>query len=107
MLERLAALDVDTYLTAHGKGVFEGDPEIIERYVNVIFKREEILLDFLKEGPKTLDEVTRQGIIYGPPKIMMGFWDLALSDKSMMEEHLQRLLDQGKAVQEGERFCLS
>ncbi|MBW1786304.1 MAG: MBL fold metallo-hydrolase [Deltaproteobacteria bacterium] len=105
-LEYLAALDVDTYLTAHGKGVYEGDPETIKRYMGVIFEREEMLLEFLEEGPKTLEEITRKGIIYGPPKIIMGFWDLALSEKYMMSKHLRRLQDQGNVILEGEHFHL-
>ena len=39
-LERLAKIDADVYLVSHGKaGVLDGDPEHIQRYINVIYQR--------------------------------------------------------------------
>jgi glyoxylase-like metal-dependent hydrolase (beta-lactamase superfamily II) len=42
-LERLKTFEVETYLTAHGKGILEGDSGHIDRYLEVIFLREEKL----------------------------------------------------------------
>ncbi|MFH1350615.1 MAG: MBL fold metallo-hydrolase [Pseudomonadota bacterium] len=105
-LERLANVDADIYLTAHGKGIYEADPELIYQYLETIKSREERLLEFLSEGPKTLDEVTRKGIIYGPPKVVAGYWDLSTSERSMMSKHLDRLKDQGRVYMEGGRYYL-
>ena len=74
-LERLKTFEVKTYLTAHGKGILEGDPGHIDRYLEVIFQREEKLIDLLNKGPKTLDQVVQEGIIYGN-KSPIGPWDL-------------------------------
>lgn len=94
-LIRLEKIDVDYYLTAHGKvGVYEGDPKYIRDYLDVVVKREEKLIEFLQEGPKTIQEITDRGIIYnnrGP----IGSWDLSLSEKRMMEKHLAVLQKQG------------
>jgi glyoxylase-like metal-dependent hydrolase (beta-lactamase superfamily II) len=104
-LNRLAAIEADTYLTAHGKGIFPGSPELILNYRDSIFRREEQLLDLLTRGPRTLAEITAEGIIYGKPK-SLGAWDLSLSERMMMKRHLERLEQQGKVFLDGNRFCL-
>lgn len=104
-LERVASIDVDTYLTAHGKGIYEGNPAHIHRYLETIWGREEKLLGFLDKGPRTLDEITRESIIYGKRKTIAQ-WDLSLSERSMMKKHLERLERQGRALKEGDRYHL-
>jgi glyoxylase-like metal-dependent hydrolase (beta-lactamase superfamily II) len=104
---RLAAIDVDAYLVAHGKeGVLDADPAHIHRYLAVIRKREEKLLDFLASGPKSLDEVTAQGIIYGGRTLTDGAWELSLSERSMMLKHLERLERQGTVRRDNGRYYL-
>ena len=103
-LHRLAAIPVETYLTAHGKGIFDGDPDHILRYLRVIKYREEKLVDLLSSGSKSLDQITQAGIIYGPPKIIAGCWDLSLSEKAMMKKHLERLQRQGRVTLESGLF---
>lgn len=99
-LRRIAAIDVDVYLVAHGReGVLDGDPAHIRRYMDVIYVREEKLLTLLASGPKTLDEITAEGIIYEGRTLAGGAWDLTISERFMMEKHLQRLRDQ-EAVRE-------
>ncbi len=105
-LHRLAAVPVETYLTAHGKGIFDGDPDHILRYLKIIESREERLLDLLSSGSKSLDQITQAGIIYGPPKIIAGCWDLSLSEKAMMKKHLQLLQQQGRVTLEAGLFHL-
>ena len=105
-LKRLEKIDVDYYLTAHGKvGIYEGDPQYIRDYLNVIFKREEKLVDFLQEGPKTIQEITSRGIIYknrGP----IDSWDLSQSEKRMMLKHLEVLIKKGKVCYDDDRYFL-
>ncbi len=105
---RLAAIDVDVYLVAHGKeGVLEGDPAHIHRYLDVIGQREERLLDFLASGPRNLDEVAAQGIIYGGRSLTEGAWELSLSERTMMLRHLDRLERQGTVRRENGRYHLA
>ena len=103
-LKRLMTIPADIYLTAHGKGVHEGDPEIIEQYLGSIAAREERLLEFLRKGPATLDRITDQGIIYGRTK-SIGAWNLAVSERHMMHKHLARLMRLGRVFREGDRYC--
>jgi len=91
-LQRLAKIEADVYLVSHGKaGILDGDPIHIQRYIQVIYQREEKLLAFLASGPKTIQEVTDHGVIYGGHKLATGAWDLSKSEKSMMQKHLERL----------------
>ena len=104
-LKRLKTFEVETYLTAHGRGVLEGDPGHIDRYLEVIFQREEKLIDFLNRGPKTLDQVVQEGMIYGnrPP---LGPWDLTVSERAMIVKHLSRLVGMNRVKKEGAVYIL-
>lgn len=106
-LQRLAKIDADVYLVSHGKdAILDGDPAHINRYMDVIFKREQKLLDFLTAGPKTMEEVTAHGIIYGGHTLSDGAWELGTSERSMMKKHLERLERLGKARLESGRYHL-
>ena len=100
-LQRVAAIDADIYLVAHGKeGVLDGDPIHIQRYLDVIYTREERLLALLTSGAKTLDEIAAEGIIYGGRNVSGGAWELALTERIMMDKHLRRLEDRGTIREE-------
>ncbi len=104
-LEFLKTFEVETYLTAHGKGILEGDPGYIDRYLEVIFLREEKLIHLLRKGAKTLDQIVQQGIIYRN-KSPIGPWDLTLSEKAMILKHLSRLVRMSRVEQEGDLYTL-
>jgi glyoxylase-like metal-dependent hydrolase (beta-lactamase superfamily II) len=96
-LNRLAEIDVDVYLVSHGKEpILEGDPVHIQRYLDVLYKREEKLLEFITSGPKSIADVVAHGIIYGGHTLSSGAWDLSMSEESMMRKHLDRLERLGK-----------
>ena len=106
-LQRLAKIEADVYLVSHGKeAILDGDPAHIDRYMGVIFQREEKLLAFLGSGPKTMEEITAHGIIYGGHTLSDGAWELSMSEQSMMKKHLERLERLGKAKQEDGRYHL-
>jgi len=106
-LKRLAKIDADVYLVSHGKeGVLDGDPAHIERYLDVIYQREDKLLAFLASGPKTIAEITDHGIIYGGHKLASGAWDLSISEMAMMIKHVERLERLGRVRQEDGRYLL-
>ncbi|MBW1848296.1 MAG: MBL fold metallo-hydrolase [Deltaproteobacteria bacterium] len=106
-LKRLIKIDADTYLSAHGKiGVYEGDPQYIQDYLDTVYDRENKLLYFLKSGPKTLQEITDQGIIYGD-RTVIGNWNLKKSEKAMMKKHLIRLGRMEKIRNENGHYILN
>ena len=104
-LERLKGYEAETYLTAHGKGVYEGDPTLIERYVKIIHLRENNLVELLNRGPKTFDQIVKEGIIYGKDPASLGPWDFLISERVMIAKHLSRLLNQGRILKEGNFFA--
>ena len=106
-LQRLSKIEADVYLVSHGKdAMLDGDPAHIDRYLDVIYQREEKLLAFLASGPKTMEEITAHGIIYGGHTLADGAWELSLSERSMMKKHLERLERLGKAGKEDGRYYL-
>jgi hydroxyacylglutathione hydrolase len=105
-LERMKEIKADTFLTAHGKGIYEGDPAYIDRYLGIIFDREDRLIDFLSRGPKTLEEIITEGIIYGKNPAFLGAWDLTLSERMMIVKHLNRLMEKGKLKKEEKFYIL-
>ncbi len=107
-LQRLAKIDADVYLVSHGKeGILDGDPAHIHRYIDVIYQREEKLLTFMASGPKILQEITAHGIIYGGHRLTNGAWDLSISEKSMMQKHLERLERIGSVQKENGSYKLN
>lgn len=103
-LERIMKIDADTYLSAHGKyGIYEGNPAIIQQYLDVFYQRENRLLESLINKPRTIDEITDLGIIYGKRKVS-GAWDLMTSEKKMMKKHIERLIREGKVRQDSEYY---
>jgi glyoxylase-like metal-dependent hydrolase (beta-lactamase superfamily II) len=105
-LERLKTYPVDLYLTSHGRGILEGDPAHIDRYRRMIEVREEKLVEFLRRGPRTLDQIVREGIIYGKKSITVGPWELSHSERMMMIKHLARLMDHSRVCKDGEDYVL-
>ncbi|MBN1613766.1 MAG: MBL fold metallo-hydrolase [Deltaproteobacteria bacterium] len=103
-LERLKTYDARTYLTAHGRGVYEGRPEVIDRYLESIYLREEKLLAFLADGPKTLEQIALERIVYGEHAITGGPWDLLITERGMMAKHLERLIARGGVKRRGDFF---
>jgi glyoxylase-like metal-dependent hydrolase (beta-lactamase superfamily II) len=106
-LERLKEIKAETYLTAHGKGIYEGNPEYIDRYLKMIFDREARLIDLLRQGPKTLDQITSEGIICGKDPASLGVWDLTISERMMIAKHLDRLIRLEGVRKEGDLYVLS
>ena len=107
-LQRLAKIDADVYLVSHGKAaILDGDPDHIHRYLEVIYQREEKLVDFLATGPKTIQQITDHGVIYGGHKLSTGAWDLSKSEKSMMLKHLERLQRFARVKKENGAYMLA
>jgi glyoxylase-like metal-dependent hydrolase (beta-lactamase superfamily II) len=105
-LERIKSYDVQTYLSAHGRGIYEGHPEVVDRYLDVIFFREEKLLAFLADGPKTLEQIAQERIVYGEHTVTGGPWDLIITERAMMAKHLDRLIARGVVRRHGDCFVM-
>ena len=102
-LEHLKSFPADFYLTSHGKGIFKGHPGFIDRYIEIIFEREDKMVRFLKTGPKTINQIVNEGIIYEKKSISVGPWNLTASEGFMVAKHLERLIRRGR-VQKREKL---
>ena len=91
-LERVRDIEADWYATFHHIGVLEGREaylERLERFASVIGKREERLLEYLRE-PHTLDEVVAHRFVYRPGDAVP-FADAV--ERRSMAQHIERLLE--------------
>ncbi len=93
-LARLRDLDgVRAFVTSHEAGVVREDLRgTVERFTDVLWQREEKLLEFL-ERPRSLDEIARAWIVYGRryDKIPWQYH----AERVMMEQHAERLAQLG------------
>jgi hydroxyacylglutathione hydrolase len=90
------------FLTSHETGVFMGDPgKLWDDYLNVIFKRECRLLEFLNE-PRTMEEIVGAWIVYGRQREPKAFFEFA--ERALMKKHLERLIRLGTVFKEGDRY---
>lgn len=91
-------------LTGHLEPVTEGIEERFNKYLEVLEKRDELLLDFLKE-PKTLEEIVDAKLIYRkhpePVEVYRRFEEL------MIAKHLISLEKNGLVSKQGEEYLAS
>jgi endoribonuclease LACTB2 len=97
-LERLAALDAHVVIPAHGGAIRPGR-EVFERYVAHRLLRERRVLDALQAVPRSLDVLLEHAYADTPRAI----WPIA---RLSLEAHLLKLLAEGRALREGERWAL-
>jgi hypothetical protein len=69
--------------------------------VNVIREREERLLRLLSQ-PRDRQEIIEAWIVYGKPREPKYFFEFG--EWAIMEKHLERLIQQGRAVHEEGRY---
>ena len=98
----LRKIPAKVFLTSHETGVFMGNPgKLWDDYLNVIFDRENRLLEFLNE-PRTMEEIVEAWIIYGRPREPKAFFELG--ERGLMKKHLERLMRLGRVVQEKSKY---
>lgn len=101
-IESLHKLRPRLVVTSHS-GPFEGKDKIdlmFEKYIDIIYQREERILDLLK-AEKSIAELVGKGVIYkkfNEPVNMYRFFETL-----MLEKHLDRLVEMGdvEKVKEG------
>jgi hydroxyacylglutathione hydrolase len=95
-IRRLRDIPAKIWITGHANGSFTDNPEILwKQYENIIFVRENKLLDFLKH-PRTLDEIVSAWLIYGKPREPLAFFEFG--ERALVKKHLQYLEKQAKIV---------
>ena len=103
-LEKLKKMSFEVAVTSHKGDVFRGEDVIrskLYQYLNIIYQREEKLLNFLKEE-RTLEEIVDQAIIYRKfPDPVEGF---KLMERISMQKQLERLIAKGTVEETSKGF---
>lgn len=90
------------FITSHEAGILYGDiRESVEKYLQIIDKREKAILDYLQKE-RTLDELVSQWIIYKKPREPLFFYEF--SEKSMLKKHLEYSILKGQIKQNGDKY---
>ncbi|MBS7247727.1 MAG: MBL fold metallo-hydrolase [Candidatus Jordarchaeales archaeon] len=104
-VEKLKSLEAEVAVTSHRKDPIRGHDEIlklIEEYVSKIQEREKQILDALRGRWMSADELADLAIIYRrfpEPKDLF-----KVSERIMIEKHLEALLEKGKVKKQGDKF---
>lgn len=102
-IERLRRIPARVWITGHEQGVFEQDPgPLWDDYVNVILEREEKLLDLLGR-PRGRQEIIEAWIVYGRAREPRYFFEFG--EWAILGKHLDRLIRQGRVLQEQGRYA--
>ena len=103
-VNRLRAIPAQTWITAHEQGVFPHEPaDLWDKYLAVIDRREQKLIDILEE-PRSLNDIVEARIIYGRKREPAIFYDFG--ERSMMGKHLERLIRAGSVQFDGINYSL-
>jgi hydroxyacylglutathione hydrolase len=103
-VNRLRATPARIWITAHEQGVFPQEPtDLWDKYLAVIDRREQKLIDILKE-PRSLNDIVEACIIYGRKREPAIFYDFG--ERAMMGKHLERLIRAGSVQFDGANYSL-
>ena len=102
-INRLRLIPARILLTSHEKGIFENPrDDIWDRYLDVIYRREKKLLEFLSL-PRTLHEIVDAHIVYGRSREPKAFFEMG--ERALMKKHLEFLLEKKLIRHDGNSYC--
>jgi hydroxyacylglutathione hydrolase len=103
-INRVAQIECKTYVASHEGPMFHGNiRKDAESYLAVIEERDRKLRELLKE-PRTVDEIVNARIVYRKPREPKSFFDFG--EWALMTKHLERMIQRGLAIHEGEKYRL-
>ena len=76
---------------------------MVQRYLDIVYEREQLLLEFLVQ-PRTLVDIIKKRIVYRKDYDNVVWIDAV--EKNSMQFHLEKLIQEGKVVQEGSSIAL-
>ncbi len=100
-IKKLRDLKPDIVLTGHGEPVEDGISKRFDSYLAVFEERDQRLLAFLKE-PKTVEQIIDEKIIYRRHPEPVAVY--RLYEGLLIGKHLQRLLEKGLLLKEGDSY---
>lgn len=106
-LRRIAELPARHWVTSHHKGVISSRPQFLDQlamFAARLDAREQRLLELLEERPKTLDELTRERVVYRPQANEL--W-VESAERLSISRHLDELLAQSRVRRIDEHYLLA
>lgn len=101
-IHKLKNIPARRWIASHNTGLFEKKPgKLWDDYENIIYQREEKILNFLKE-PKSLDEIAAAWLIYGKPREPKEFFEF--NERALADKHIEYLEKQGKIARDKNKY---
>jgi glyoxylase-like metal-dependent hydrolase (beta-lactamase superfamily II) len=93
-IDRIIALKPEMLITGHRSEIVDKNIDgVLAEYRDRMNKREDLILNFIRGNPSSIDRIAEQKFIYPDhPLIFVLFWE-----KSMVKKHLDRLIARGLA----------
>lgn len=102
---RLREIPARQWICSHETGFYRSEPRHLwDDYLAVIDRRENALCDFLAGGPRSLDDIVAQWIVYGRRLEPVVFY--ACGERNHMAKHLKKLMDAGAVGHENGLYYL-
>ncbi|HNY51107.1 MAG TPA: MBL fold metallo-hydrolase [Smithella sp.] len=93
-IHRLKSIPARRWIASHNTGLFQENPgSLWDDYENVIYQREEKIVNFLKE-PKTLEDILAAWLMYGKPREPKEFFEF--NERALIMKHIDYLERHGK-----------
>ena len=105
-IKKIRRLKPEIIVSSH-KGVIKEDIDAkLDTYLEKIYERDNKILDLLQRE-RTLEEITKESIIYGDGKIPEFLrWMYEPMERIMIEKHLDRLFKRGDVRRVDDRFSI-
>jgi glyoxylase-like metal-dependent hydrolase (beta-lactamase superfamily II) len=100
-IKMLSDYEIDVICSSHSYPQKKDIKEALDDYLNLIFTRNERILELLKKE-RTLDDLESQDIIYN--KSQKQYKAFAWFEKNMLKKHLDLLKERGKVERIGEKY---
>lgn len=103
-IQKCMELKPNIVVSSHNKIIKDNIPGFFQRYLDVIFRKEELVRTSLRK-PSTLDELVEKQLFYGKG-ITLDHPFLKLAERMAIEKHLLRLLKMNEIEQSGDVYYL-
>ncbi len=101
-IHKLKAIHARKWIASHGTGLFDENPgKLWDDYENVIYLREERVLEYLNK-PRTLEKILSAWLIYGKPREPREFFEF--NERVLLGKHIEYLERRGKIMLDNNQY---
>lgn len=99
-IRRVRGIGAAHNVVGHEGGPYDDITELCDKYLATISRRENGVIDAIRKGPITLDDLCGQWIIYGKPREPLDYYKL--SELAVVAKHVERLERNGLIFRDGD-----